>query len=293
MYLLAIIFCTGVSIPLIFGAWLLVTARRHAAVTTETAVVFHHISRTRGPGISFYTYDKFETFLRMCHDARVQPTSVHALMHPAATTPQQPYTRRFALTFDDGYESVYTHAAPLLDRYGCSATVFVVAGYIGLPPSWDIYRHGRHVSAAQIRALSDQGIEIGSHTLTHPDLTGLPDELLDKELSASKKTLEDITGVPVTSLSVPYGSWDARVWAHARRCGYAYCCAYRGQSRIQNGMVAAYGVYSFEPPRAVLAKTDPHARLPLSRGIGIVCAQGARISARVGGRSRKGIPSQK
>jgi peptidoglycan/xylan/chitin deacetylase (PgdA/CDA1 family) len=185
---------------------------------------------------------------------------------------------RFALTFDDGYESVYSQVLPLLDTYGFSASVFMVAGYIGKKPSWDVYSHGRHLSAVQLRELSERGIEIGSHSLTHPDLTRLSDNDLVTELSESKKRLEDCLGIPISSISFPFGSWNTRVWAFAQRCGYAYACAYRDHRWLQSGMCPAYGVYSFESPESVLEKALPRAAFSPARTVSVLGAQGARLT---------------
>lgn len=131
---------------------------------------------------------------------------------------------RFAVTFDDGYLSVYEHAYPVLARRGIPATVYVVVDSIGDINEWD-RRAGdqeeRMMTSAQIRELADHGFEIGSHTLTHPRLTELDDVRLEREVADSRRKLEDLIGRKVLSFSYPYGNYDGRVLAAAAAAGYA------------------------------------------------------------------------
>ena len=133
--------------------------------------------------------------------------------------------KAFAVTFDDGYLSVYEHAVPILRQRGMTATLFVVADTIGGINVWD-HKAGdlkeKMMSAEQIRELVASGFEIGSHTLTHPHLTELDDDQLARELRESKSKIEEITGSEVVSFSYPYGDCDARVLAAAAEAGYKY-----------------------------------------------------------------------
>lgn len=128
-----------------------------------------------------------------------------------------------AITFDDGYLSIYESACPMLKDRGMTATVYVVADSLGGVNEWD-RRAGdqeeKMMSAAQARELAENGFEIGSHTLTHPHLTSLDDEQLQQEIVGSKHKLEDIIGREVTSFSYPYGDYDCRVLNAAMAAGY-------------------------------------------------------------------------
>ena len=135
----------------------------------------------------------------------------------------RPPRDEFAVTFDDGYLSVYFHAYPALAERGITATVFVVADLIGGANEWDRAAGDRRESlmtAGQIREMSAAGFEIGSHTLTHPHLTDVSEEQLGRELADSKHKLEDLIGKEVSALSYPYGDYDDRVLAAAIVAGY-------------------------------------------------------------------------
>jgi peptidoglycan/xylan/chitin deacetylase (PgdA/CDA1 family) len=139
--------------------------------------------------------------------------------------------KRVAITFDDGYRSVGRLAKPLLDSVGFPATVFVPSDLVGWegPLVWegvDRWLGGSHEhelvphSWGELRALADEGWEIGSHTRSHPHLTSLDDAWLEAELQGSKKRCEDELGRPCRSIAYPYGDFDSRVSAAAGRAGY-------------------------------------------------------------------------
>ncbi len=121
--------------------------------------------------------------------------------------------RPILITFDDGYRDVFFHASPVLRRLGFRATAYVVSGRISAgDPSF--------LTWPLLRALERRGIEIGSHTVAHRDLTSLPDGALLEDLRSSRLTLERRLGHPVPWLAYPFGRNDARVRRQARRAGY-------------------------------------------------------------------------
>lgn len=142
---------------------------------------------------------------------------------------------KFALiTFDDGFESVYRYAYPLMEEFGFKGVVFVISGYIGRENVWDIpLGRKRHLSQQQIRELSDRGWIIGSHSCSHPDLTRLRPGELREELVASRETLEDITGKEVKLFSYPYSRLNETVKLEVSRAGYSY--AFRSRRSLKNG----------------------------------------------------------
>ena len=126
----------------------------------------------------------------------------------------QPFPKRsIVITFDDGYQSVYEEALPVLRDYGMCATVFLTvgeseaAGAVGRLPSLG----GRSMlSWSEIREMSKIGFSFGAHTLTHPDLTRLPVDRVEAEICRSKAVIEDALGNPVNCFAYPYGRYDQR-----------------------------------------------------------------------------------
>ncbi|GGQ01467.1 polysaccharide deacetylase [Streptomyces mutabilis] len=130
------------------------------------------------------------------------------------------------LTFDDGYADFVEHALPRLRRWGCGATLFVLPGRLGGDNAWDPLGPRKPLLTADgIRHAAAEGVEIGSHGLTHVDLTEADDTVLKAETAESRALLEELTGAPVTGFCYPYGTVDARAADAVRAAGYAYACA--------------------------------------------------------------------
>lgn len=130
------------------------------------------------------------------------------------------------ITFDDGYADNLEVAAPLLRAHGFTATVFVVPGFLGreagtLLPDAEAGDLGRFLSVEELRSLRDAGIEIGSHTLTHPLLTTIAETDRRREVADSRTRLEATLGGAITSFSYPGGDFDGAVEQEVARAGYA------------------------------------------------------------------------
>lgn len=135
--------------------------------------------------------------------------------------------RVVAITMDDGAMDNYEVAAPILKRFGFSATLFVVPSLVGKTNEW-MREEGstvrRLMGWREIQDLVDQGFRIGSHSVSHPDLTQLSDESLVREVEDSKAMIEDKLGRPAVSFAYPYGRFDERVKAAVARAGYTVAC---------------------------------------------------------------------
>jgi peptidoglycan/xylan/chitin deacetylase (PgdA/CDA1 family) len=177
--------------------------------------------------------------------------------------------RTVAVTFDDGYRSVYDHALPILEEHGFPATVFVPTELVrgGGPLLWPGIDHWAEeptsdeleaMTAAQLRLLIAKGWEIGSHTLTHPKLPELDDEELRRQLVESKEQCAELTDVPCTSLAFPYGAVDYRVMGAAEDAGYE-AAALLSSVLVRPSAFAfdRVGVYRADTMRSFRAKTSP------------------------------------
>jgi peptidoglycan/xylan/chitin deacetylase (PgdA/CDA1 family) len=117
------------------------------------------------------------------------------------------------ITFDDGYRGVWAHALPVLMRLHMPATAYVITDRISNgDPSFLTWR--------MLRVLASHGVAIGSHTVTHPDLTTLDDAQALAELRDSRRVLERRLGRPVQWFAYPAGAEDARIVGLTRRAGY-------------------------------------------------------------------------
>ncbi len=130
------------------------------------------------------------------------------------------------LTFDDGYTDFVSEVMPALDRYGFTATVFVVAGALGGHNSWDEPGPRKTLmTAADVRNVADAGMEVGSHSMSHIRLPESTDEELAEEVRRSREVLAELAGRPVTGFCYPYGAVGEREVQAVRAAGYDYACA--------------------------------------------------------------------
>lgn len=109
-----------------------------------------------------------------------------------------------SINFDDGYYSQYVYGKNILDEFGMKATIFPVINTIG---------EDKYVSWFDLKLLKRKGWEIGSHTISHPNLPELPDEAKYMEITGSKQMLEE-NGFKVKSFTVPYSAEDEVSWQY-------------------------------------------------------------------------------
>jgi len=119
------------------------------------------------------------------------------------------------ITFDDGLESDFTIAFPLLKRHGFSATFFVNPGTVD--------QEG-HLTLEQLQEMYRSGMEIGSHGYDHIFLTELDEKELEYQLVASKEKLETLLGAKVKSFSIPRGRYNSSILTTVKAAGYERVC---------------------------------------------------------------------
>jgi peptidoglycan/xylan/chitin deacetylase (PgdA/CDA1 family) len=156
--------------------------------------------------------DVLERQMKWLADAKL---AVGSALIDAVIAGDMPNRSGVLVTMDDGDPSVIENAAPIFERHRIPYAVYVVPGRIG---------RRDHMSAAQLRELSQRGAEIGSHTMSHRSVTSLGRAELTAELVDSKKMIEDITGKQVTSFAYPFGTlrdFDARSGDALREAGYS------------------------------------------------------------------------
>ena len=146
-----------------------------------------------------------------------------------------PYPEQMAnkvvITFDDGYLDNYVHAWPLLRTYRFPATIFVSPGLIGTDRQVPAERRGaapaKLLSWAQLKEMSEDGITVGSHSMTHPRLTRIPLTQVREEVTDSKKILEEKLGRSVEWFCYPGGAFSEEVVRLVQLAGYRGACSVR------------------------------------------------------------------
>lgn len=165
------------------------------------------------------------------------------------------------LTFDDGYANFLQNAVPVLERFGFTATVFVVGGMLGKENSWDREPRMRLLDADGVREASGRGMEIGSHGMSHVRLSRLDPGSLEEEVSGGQRLLTEILGREVEGFCYPYGDLDRSTVLAVRRAGHGYACAYKTQ--IEHSRYDIPRVYAGEGdgPLRFALKLVGHTRL--------------------------------
>jgi peptidoglycan/xylan/chitin deacetylase (PgdA/CDA1 family) len=119
------------------------------------------------------------------------------------------------ITFDDGYRDVFSNAAPVMHRLGMRGTAYVITDRIS-----GSHTDPTFLTWTQLKALEQDGIEIGSHTVHHLELPGLSDPAALRELIRSRHALELHLHHPVQWFAYPAGKFDPRTEALVRQAGY-------------------------------------------------------------------------
>lgn len=165
-----------------------------------------------------------------------------------------PSDRVVWITFDDGFLDNYEAAYQELAKRQMIATFFVVTDRIADPKSTD------YMTPDLLREMHRNGMEIGSHTCSHPKLARLNSNDLGKELQVSKTQLEDWLAHRVSALCYPFGNVSAQVIEAAEASGYdlavstirGNCNGMKDRYTLNRVMVASGRVglrfrYSFSP----------------------------------------------
>lgn len=181
-------------------------------------LMFHDVIAERGRGSVWFdcSAEEFETMMQRFKSENIQPISLDQLydhLTKGAPTP----AKAIVLTFDDNYQGFYDNALPILKKYGYPAAMFVHTNYVGDKT------HGRpKMDWPTLKELSKGTlVTIGSHTLSHPDdITKIPEADQVREITESKKVLEDQLGKPVPYFAYPDGKNDAATQAIVKQAGY-------------------------------------------------------------------------
>ena len=190
--------------------------------------------------------------------------------------------RIFHVTFDDAYRKL-RRVLPDLRQLGLSVTVFACPGFADDGRPLDVSEltertrtvkdEVRTMNWNELRESASMGVDIGSHTVSHPHLTRLGDSELKRELEVSKERIEDELRRPCRFLAYPYGEQDSRVRAAARAAGYEAAFAldarrgdpyavprvdiYRSDGQFRFALKTSVAYRSIQTGMTTLRKTRP------------------------------------
>ena len=129
------------------------------------------------------------------------------------------------LTFDDGYDNAATAVLPELQKRGMVGVFYIISGKVGMPG---------YMTFDQLKLLRDAGMELGAHTITHPDLSRLTPLKQQKEIGDSIDYLRTKLNISVWSFAYPVGKYNAASVAIVRKSGMTYAVTtHHGLAHVQ------------------------------------------------------------
>jgi peptidoglycan/xylan/chitin deacetylase (PgdA/CDA1 family) len=209
-----------------------------------TILMYHKIDErpagVRSPG-NFVSPRRFEEQMDALMSWGYRTISFDQWLDYRSGVPTTLPDRPLIVTFDDGYTCFDEHAWPALKARGMGATVFLVASQIGGANVWD---EGEVrlplLGAERIRALQSEGVEFGSHSVSHRPLARIPSDDAFRELADSRAALGELLERPVDVFAYPFSNQSHSVRDLARQAGYR--CAVRGKGRMNSRDVDPFGL---------------------------------------------------
>ena len=169
------------------------------------------------------------------------------------------------ITSDDGYQSTYTYAFPILKKYGYKMTVFLITSYVGADENsrrmnefdFDAKEwipHRPILIWPEVRVMSKYGIEFQSHTWSHGIITNIPIEQAERELAQSKYDIEVNVGKPCFIVAWSHGIFNGEVLSLLAKTGYRGAAAYDGRINILSNInlyeIGRVKIFAELPPQA-------------------------------------------
>jgi peptidoglycan/xylan/chitin deacetylase (PgdA/CDA1 family) len=174
---------------------------------TVPILLYHHISDTLDSQYNVHP-DRFAEQMKWLYDrgySTVTVADVARAINEGAELPPRPVV----LTFDDGYLDVYKNAYPILQQYGFVATFYIIAETVDT---------AGNLNTKKLQKLLAGGWEIGSHSMTHADLTAESD--WENEILNAKMVLEDKLATNIFTFAYPFGKANLELRAYTLNAGY-------------------------------------------------------------------------
>ena len=190
-------------------------------------LLYHAVTDDPPPWIDQFTVRprQFLAQLDAIRDSGRTPLTATGLTEALAGRAPLP-DRPVVITIDDGFADLPGFTAPALAERGLTATAYLTTGALSGDPAC-LLPPAPMMTLRQVKEVADCGLEIGAHTVTHPQLDTLSPALVLHELCSPKAVLEDLLGEPVPAFAYPHGYNSPRVRRLVREAGYSSATAVR------------------------------------------------------------------
>ncbi len=198
-------------------AWLHKDREMRSRLLAIPILLYHNID---GKGAFSIDADTLREHFQLFRDRGIRVIPLRELIsrleHPA------PYPERvIAITFDDGYGSMYTKLLPLVREFGYPVTLFVYTDMVA-------QKSTKNLTWNKLRIMDRQGIDIQAHSITHADLTKLSKKKNDpearkrlfEELYLAKRIMELYLKKSIDLYAYPYGKYDLAIIDMTSKSGY-------------------------------------------------------------------------
>lgn len=208
-WLVGVILTLAVFVAGTFAFWYFASTDYH--LTGVPVLNYHQVNNKYNTVLTMKPAD-FEAQMKYLHDHDYHSITLEQFdkyMQGEGELPDRP----ILITFDDGYVDNYENAYPIMKKYGYRGTIFLIMslmdkkGYL----TWD-----------QVKEMSADGMEFGSHTVSHKPLTSFDRDGVRHELRDSKQAIEQATGRPCEFIAFPEGMYNDMVMDETKSAGYRY-----------------------------------------------------------------------
>lgn len=173
-------------------------------------LMYHHVAPKIGDNPYYVSPDIFEQQMAWLHDNGYNVISLDKFYNSVFGNELLP-NRPVVLTFDDGDKDQYLNAVPAMKKYGFTGTFYIITNDVG---------GGGFMSWDMLTEMVNDGMDIESHTVHHPNLASLGEEETKLELTKSKRVLEEKLGITVKHLAYPGGAYSALTIRMLEDLGY-------------------------------------------------------------------------
>jgi len=182
----------------------------------------------------------FESHIKFLLEKGFKPVSLYDYLDEKVSD------KKFCITFDDGFADNYFFAFPILTKYNIKATIFLIAHFIGTEKIHQKYtdrEKDRYLQWKEIHEMIKSGIDFGSHSLTHPDLTTLDKKQLWDEIFDSKRFLQKNIGRKVNFFCYPYGRQNEKIRQTVKNAGYLGAVVTNWKGKYDSYCLPRTGIY--------------------------------------------------